>query len=344
MSTKIKMNNSLMNNFQNNAPMNPNLLYMQYANQNNQLHNMNQLSLPFNSYTNNANYPFNNQKKYQMAKQTFFYGQNLMSNYQYYPKYFTRNESFVQNNYYPQKKYKNKKHVFNRYEKEALPERNKKNDYYPKRHRRDSINSYSTNCYSNSDNSNEEKTQNEKSETEQEKETLILLNNKEEKNEEEDYEINEDNIPNNRRFSQSSKRSNDSRESNCSNSTSDSTDEVPKDKPEKIEKDVSLPNEENKTKTEQKTEYKGNPAFENTVILNVKVKLGENKYAYFKLKRFDDIFVTIQYFCEINNLDEKMIKPLIIKSLCAINTIYQVMNSTIDDENKKVLEEIAKKS
>ena len=75
----------------------------------------------------------------------------------------------------------------------------------------------------------------------------------------------------------------------------------------------------------------------------MKVKLGENKYAFFKLKRFDDIFVTIQYFCEINNLDEEMIKPLIIKSLCAINTIYQVMNSKIDEKNIEVLKEIKDK-
>ena len=50
--------------------------------------------------------------------------------------------------------------------------------------------------------------------------------------------------------------------------------------------------------------------------------------------------MTIQYFCEINNLDEKFIKPLIIKSLCAINTIYQVMNSKIDEKNITTLKEV----
>ena len=75
----------------------------------------------------------------------------------------------------------------------------------------------------------------------------------------------------------------------------------------------------------------------------MKVKIGENKFAYFKLKRFDDIFMTIQYFCEINNIDEKMIKPLIIKSLCAINTIYQVMNSKLNTENMEVLKEVKNK-
>ena len=58
------------------------------------------------------------------------------------------------------------------------------------------------------------------------------------------------------------------------------------------------------------------------------------------MKRYDDIFTTIQYFCEINNLDEKFIKPLIIKSLCAINTIYQVMNNKIDEKNISTLKEV----
>ena len=53
--------------------------------------------------------------------------------------------------------------------------------------------------------------------------------------------------------------------------------------------------------------------------------------------------MTIQYFCEINNLKEEMIKPLIIKSLCAINTIYQVMNSKMDAKNLELLKEVQNK-
>ena len=164
---------------------------------------------------------------------------------------------------------------------------------------------------------------------------------KRKKKEDEDfYLINEETIPNSRRFSQRSKRSNDSDNSNCSYSTSHTLNETLKNA---SKNDVSENKNDISTKNVEKTEYKGNPAFENTEILNVKVKIGENKFAYFKLKRFDDIFMTIQYFCEINNLDEKMIKPLIIKSLCAINTIYQVMNSKLNTENMEVLKEVKNK-
>ena len=67
-----------------------------------------------------------------------------------------------------------------------------------------------------------------------------------------------------------------------------------------------------------------NPHLVNTVILQVSVKLPNNQTVMFKLKRFDDLFLTIKLFCEINSIEEKLIKPIIIKSLCAINTIYQI--------------------
>ena len=83
-----------------------------------------------------------------------------------------------------------------------------------------------------------------------------------------------------------------------------------------------------------------NPYYENTEILKVNVKLPNNRTVVFKLRRFDDLFLTIKLFCEINSIDEKLIKPLIIKSLCTINTIYQIYNSSISSENISILKRI----
>ena len=94
---------------------------------------------------------------------------------------------------------------------------------------------------------------------------------------------------------------------------------------------------ENESKFEQ---YKGNPMFENTEILRVYVKISKDKIAVFKLKRYDDVFETIKLFCEINSVDEKLIKPLIIKSLSALNTIYQIMNCKLDDKKIKLLKKL----
>ena len=94
-------------------------------------------------------------------------------------------------------------------------------------------------------------------------------------------------------------------------------------------------------KNEKKDEiYGGNPELENTEILRVNVKISKDKEAVFKLKRYDDIFETIKLFCEINLIDEKLIKPLIIKSLSALNTIYQIMNSKLDNSQINLLKRV----
>ena len=97
-------------------------------------------------------------------------------------------------------------------------------------------------------------------------------------------------------------------------------------------------NENKNNNMMKKEEYEGNPIFENIEILRVNVKISKNKFAVFKLKRYDDIFETIKLFCEINLVDEKLIKPLIMKSLKTLNTIYQVMNCKLDEQQIKILQ------
>ena len=100
--------------------------------------------------------------------------------------------------------------------------------------------------------------------------------------------------------------------------------------------------EENKN-TESIEKFQAtNKYLENTEVLQVKVKISENETATFKIKRFDDLFLTVSLFCEINSIDEKLMKPIIIKSLCALNTIYQVYNSNITKENAQMLNEVQK--
>ena len=69
-----------------------------------------------------------------------------------------------------------------------------------------------------------------------------------------------------------------------------------------------------------------NKYFENTEILNINIKISKDKIVEFKLRRFDDLFFTVKLFCEINKIDEKFIKPFIIKILEALNNIFKIMN------------------
>ena len=81
-----------------------------------------------------------------------------------------------------------------------------------------------------------------------------------------------------------------------------------------------------------------NPLIENTEILNIKVKIEKDKYLLFKLRRFDDLFLTVKLFCEINNIEEKLMKPIITMILCGLNSIYQVFNTTLEKDNIKILQ------
>ena len=80
-----------------------------------------------------------------------------------------------------------------------------------------------------------------------------------------------------------------------------------------------------------------NPVVENTEILKVNVKIAKDKIVVFKLRRFDDLFLTVKLFCEINSIEEKLIKPIITKALCTLNIIYQIYNAQLDPQNIRVL-------
>ena len=81
-----------------------------------------------------------------------------------------------------------------------------------------------------------------------------------------------------------------------------------------------------------------NPIVENTEILQVNVKVSKDKSVIFKLRRFDDLFLTVKLFCEINNIQEKLMKPIITKALCTLNSIYQIYNTQLDEKNIKILQ------
>ena len=79
------------------------------------------------------------------------------------------------------------------------------------------------------------------------------------------------------------------------------------------------------------------PIVENTEILKVNEKIAKDKNVVFKLRRFDDLFLTVKLFCEINSISEKLMKPIITKALCTLNSIYQIYNTQLDSKNIKIL-------
>ena len=82
--------------------------------------------------------------------------------------------------------------------------------------------------------------------------------------------------------------------------------------------------------------YIGNGYFdnerENTVILTINIKVSNEETLLFKIKRKDDIFKTVIIFFEVNQLDEKYKRPLILYIIKVLNRIYGIvnLNLTID--------------
>lgn len=52
------------------------------------------------------------------------------------------------------------------------------------------------------------------------------------------------------------------------------------------------------------------------------------------------MFKTVKIFCEINNLDIKLIRPFIIYIIKALNTIYGLYNLNLKSEEIKFLKDI----
>ena len=93
-----------------------------------------------------------------------------------------------------------------------------------------------------------------------------------------------------------------------------------------------------------KTQINNNNLFEkdkeNTDILEINVKIKENKTLTFKIRRYDDMFRTVKIFCEINKLDIKLIRPFIIYIIKALNSIYGIYNLKLKKDEIEFLQQL----
>lgn len=88
--------------------------------------------------------------------------------------------------------------------------------------------------------------------------------------------------------------------------------------------------------------YKKNN-FENTVILEINVKIHKNKILYFKLRRFDDMFLVIKDICVKNQLNEYFTNFLVYTIIKALNSIYGIYNIKLKEDEIKFLKDLKKK-
>ena len=107
-------------------------------------------------------------------------------------------------------------------------------------------------------------------------------------------------------------------------------------------------NQENQNKKKNKLFYnkfsspKENFMNENTVILTLKIKVAKNDYRYFNLKKYDDLFVSLEKFVDLNKIKQELVKPIVTKIFLALNKIFWLLNNKIGKYDRKYLTSLYK--
>ena len=68
---------------------------------------------------------------------------------------------------------------------------------------------------------------------------------------------------------------------------------------------------------------------ENTPILCLKIKIAQNDYRIYTLRKYDDLFISLQKFFSLNQINDILIKPIVNKIFLCLDKIFWVMNSKI---------------
>lgn len=82
----------------------------------------------------------------------------------------------------------------------------------------------------------------------------------------------------------------------------------------------------------------GGKQFENTVILKIKVKLSQNYYAVLCLRKYDDVFISLEQFFRTFKITKKeLLLPLAYKIFATLSSISNIYNKQINEINQAYL-------
>ena len=107
-------------------------------------------------------------------------------------------------------------------------------------------------------------------------------------------------------------------------------------------------NSDNQNRKKSKNYYnkfntaRENSMNENTVILTLKIKVGKNDYRYFNLKKYDDLFVSLEKFVDLNKIKQELVKPMVAVIFKALNTIFFILNNKIGIYDQEYLNSLYK--
>ena len=142
--------------------------------------------------------------------------------------------------------------------------------------------------------------------------------------------LNKDNLTNfNSNNSSNSDKSNtnDSCKKSCSNNSNKSN----------IIKKGKIYNNPRKKYYNKFNSSKENSTNDNTVILTLKIKVAKNDFRVFNLKKYDDLFISLEKFFDLNKIAQNLVKPIVNKIFAALNKIFWLLNNKIGNYDKKYL-------
>ena len=81
---------------------------------------------------------------------------------------------------------------------------------------------------------------------------------------------------------------------------------------------------------------------ENTVILTLKIKVANNDYRIFNLRKNEDLFISLEKFVDTNKIRQELIKPLVDKIFETLNNITCLLNNRIGNYDREYLNSLHK--
>ena len=87
---------------------------------------------------------------------------------------------------------------------------------------------------------------------------------------------------------------------------------------------------------------KENSTNENTVILTLKIKVAKDDFRVFNLKKYDDLFISLEKFFDLNKIEQNLVKPIVTKIFTALNKIFWLLNNKIGIYDQSYLNSLYK--
>ena len=82
---------------------------------------------------------------------------------------------------------------------------------------------------------------------------------------------------------------------------------------------------------------------ENIVILEINVKISDDKIFCFKLRKYDDMFQVSKQVCKENDISEDYVNFFVYHIIKALNSIYGIYNMNLKEKEIEFLKDLKKK-